>query len=465
MPVDTSIYNAFLQPQKSAIDYQNEYLGAQSQRQKIQQNAIGLQGAQASLADAQRVRDEQSGIRNALAALPATATPDDQVKALRSLGTPTALTQADTLATSYGKQQVDAATAREKTSIGAKNDNETAVSKHNQRLQALATVQSPEDAVQWALDGVKSGDIPAESLPIVLQKIGAAAQQPGGLERWLQRLAQAGQTVQQQREQSAPKPTEVRLGNVVKIIDTNGYSPTYGKEVTPALPIGESPDTAATNATTRRGQDMADKRAAAVMDQPEYKQGDDGTYYALPKKVAPGAQIAGQVVNGPDGKPLQGKATLTEGQGKATTFAARMQDAESTIQQLESKGVKGSDFRTIAAGNGLTNWLASDVGQQYRQAQENWVTANLRHESGAAIGKDEMAKDVRKFFASPGDSDAVIAQKDRARAVAIQGMLVQAGPGAKSVPGIVSNASAKPAAASADVPPDIQAIIDRHGKK
>src|SRR5258707_4994216 len=108
---------------------------------------------------------------------------------------------------------------------------------------------------------------------------------------------------------------------------------------------------------------------------------------------------------------------------------------------MEAKGISSSDFGTITAGSPFTNFWATPEGQRYRQGQENWVTANLRQESGAAIGKDEMNKDVRKYFPIPGDSQAVRDQKTRSRSVAVQGMLQQAGPGAKSVPGIVGAAA------------------------
>lgn len=177
--------------------------------------------------------------------------------------------------------------------------------------------------------------------------------------------------------------------------------------------------TAMNNAATTRGQDITDKRE----------------------------------------RELNGQKPLTESQGKATTFAARMGDAEDAIKSLEAGGVTGKNFRTIAAGSNFTNWLASPAGQQYRQAQENWVTANLRQESGAAIGKDEMEKDVRKFFPVPGDSDAVIVQKARSREVARQGMLTQAGPGAAKVPGIIKSAS------NTSVPDDIAELLKKHGGK
>jgi hypothetical protein len=160
-----------------------------------------------------------------------------------------------------------------------------------------------------------------------------------------------------------------------------------------------------------------------------------GGFISPPNKVNPQGAIT----------PLSGfvrpDKPLTEFQGKATTFAARMTDAESNIREMENKGISGSDFGTMTAGSPFTNFLATPEGQRYRQGQENWVTANLRQESGAAIGRDEMNKDIRKYFPIPGDSKEVIAQKTRSREVARQGMMQQAGPGAKSIPGIIGASS------------------------
>jgi hypothetical protein len=345
MPVDTSIYNGFLAPPKSALDYQNEFMGAQAQRQKIQQNAIGLQGAQASLADAQRVRDEQTGIRNALSTLPPTSTPDDQVKALRALGTPTALTTADTLATSYGNQQVAAATAKEKTSIAGKNDNETSIAKHQQHLQALAAVNTPEDAVQWALDGVKSGALPADGLPQALQKIGAAAQRPGGLDQWKSDTAKVGQTIQQQMEMTTPKPTEMRLGNVVKMLDTNPHSQTYGKEVVPAQQIGESPDTAATTAATRRGQDISQQTQYTLAGLgPDGKDAAGGTGGLSPAAIENAAARYNTDGTLPPslGRGQQGARDIRSIQNRAAELAMGTDPTQLRVNQLDAKSASGA---------------------------------------------------------------------------------------------------------------------------
>jgi hypothetical protein len=78
-----------------------------------------------------------------------------------------------------------------------------------------------------------------------------------------------------------------------------------------------------------------------------------------------------------------------------------------------------------------TNLLRSNDRQLYRQAQENWVRANLRKESGAVIGADEMAKEIENYFPQIGDGPGVIEQKRRSREAATQGMITSAGPGAE----------------------------------
>jgi hypothetical protein len=205
----------------------------------------------------------------------------------------------------------------------------------------------------------------------------------------------------------------------------------------------------ANTATTQAGED---RRAQG---QVKYETDGNGNMVALPVRAVAGSPITAQPVTS-NGAPLAGQSKMTESQGKATTFAARMQDAEGVIQRLEKAGTSGSDFRTMAAGSDLTNWAASPEGQDYRQAQENWVTANLRQESGAAIGKDEMGEGRSQVFPTPGDSASVREQKARARAVATQGMLQQAGPGAQQVPKILQQAGATPAGTPAAIPSRLQ---------
>jgi predicted thioesterase len=145
----------------------------------------------------------------------------------------------------------------------------------------------------------------------------------------------------------------------------------------------------------------------------------------------------------------------TEDQSKSAGFAYRMNLANQTFNQpiidpatqqplldrsgrpLTLESVYGVPSRTQAilraipsAGvtTGIANYLESEGRQQYRQAQMNWVRANLRAESGAVIGENEMADEIIKYFPQVDDKPATIRQKAEARRAAELAMQVRAGP-------------------------------------
>lgn len=154
---------------------------------------------------------------------------------------------------------------------------------------------------------------------------------------------------------------------------------------------------------------------------------------------------------GPDGQPIQQpSAKLNESQANATAFGARALDAQNTLRQLEASGTT-SGSRIIQGLNSVpmiggalgatmnTLGVASDQQQSYDQAQRNFISAVLRKESGAAISESEYANEGKKYFAQPGDSEATIAQKSRARDLAVEALKTQAGQGANLIPGIIAN--------------------------
>jgi hypothetical protein len=164
-------------------------------------------------------------------------------------------------------------------------------------------------------------------------------------------------------------------------------------------------------------------------------------------------------ITGPSGEPLVGKSSFTEDQGKSAGFALRMDEAKKLFnapvldpmtQQplvvggkqvtLESAfGAPGryqSIMRSIPSAGlttGIANITESSGRQQYRQAQENWVTANLRAESGAVIGIEEMEKEIKKYFPQVDDKPLVIEQKSKARRSAELAMEVRGGPALKTI--------------------------------
>lgn len=135
-------------------------------------------------------------------------------------------------------------------------------------------------------------------------------------------------------------------------------------------------------------------------------------------------------------KALMGTRPLTEVQGKATTFSMRQADASKIIDKMEAdKSFDPASIKVAMAaqtgwGSPVHNWMAGADPQKYEQARRNWVTANLRLESGAAIPPAELEQEYKKWFPVIGDSKEVIKQKTDARKVAEQALRMQAGPGA-----------------------------------
>lgn len=139
-------------------------------------------------------------------------------------------------------------------------------------------------------------------------------------------------------------------------------------------------------------------------------------------------------------------STPTGEENLSAGYARRMVEAEGLLAQAVARGYVPGNLRDAAAGavaggrdagfarRAAGNAAMSTEGQLYRQAQEDWVRAKLRRESGAVIGEEEMAREIQVYFPQPGDSEAVIAQKSEARRVATEAMRQGAGRAAPTVP-------------------------------
>jgi hypothetical protein len=173
---------------------------------------------------------------------------------------------------------------------------------------------------------------------------------------------------------------------------------------------------------------------------------------ALPMKGQPGMRAQPAIQQQAPGAPAQpngmppgaqqvGSQRFNDGQMKAANFANRMSLATKEVDQVVSgpDGVMGTadDYNPAntlehmraslptVGGVDLGNMAASPEFQRMLQAQRNWVSANLRQESGAAIPPEEMDNEIKKYFPQAGDSQPVLEQKARARKVAEQGMVAQ----------------------------------------
>jgi hypothetical protein len=167
--------------------------------------------------------------------------------------------------------------------------------------------------------------------------------------------------------------------------------------------------------------------------------GPDGKPIAVPPGVDPKEfrkRVTESVADAATGKK-------TEVQAKDEKFANKMELAEKVLTDVgdvEGASVRGRMLdATIPFTNTKmipgANYLQTDKYQQYRQAQDNFITALLRDESGAAIGTPEFVRYEKELFPQPGDGELVIKQKREARRIAIEGMKKGAGPGYKSPTG------------------------------
>jgi hypothetical protein len=132
------------------------------------------------------------------------------------------------------------------------------------------------------------------------------------------------------------------------------------------------------------------------------------------------------------GQPVGAKANdkpTTEGERVAGGYLLRMQRADELVNQFEKEGRPSYAVEAAAKVGGATGrrMVTGEVSQKYRQAQEDWVRAKLRKESGAVIAADEMDREIETYFPQPGEGEGVAKQKAAARKTAEEAMTLSAG--------------------------------------
>lgn len=150
--------------------------------------------------------------------------------------------------------------------------------------------------------------------------------------------------------------------------------------------------------------------------------------------------------NGSAGNPFSAGGKFNEGQGKAAGFTDRMLQSEGILSGVGGVGGvegQGSGASGVwggmmeAAGDapyiggvigGAANKMKSTDRQKFEQAKRDFVNAQLRRESGAAISPSEFDSANKQYFPTVGDSAEVIAQKAANRRAAIEAMGREGGP-------------------------------------
>jgi hypothetical protein len=125
----------------------------------------------------------------------------------------------------------------------------------------------------------------------------------------------------------------------------------------------------------------------------------------------------------PEAKPLN------ESQANAAGFANRLEMANDVLSSTLFKPTIGNQ---LGAAIPYSNAFLSNEQQKVEQAKREFINAQLRRESGAAIGSSEFDNANLQYFPQPGDKPDVLEQKARSRALAIKNMRGAAGPSSKA---------------------------------
>jgi hypothetical protein len=141
------------------------------------------------------------------------------------------------------------------------------------------------------------------------------------------------------------------------------------------------------------------------------------------------------------GNPFSAGGKFNNEQGKAAGFTDRMLQSEGILSGVApasneegppSPGVQDIGSSVTQTGlskiPGAGNFLISGERQKYEQAKRDFINAQLRRESGAAISPTEFESADKQYFPIPGDSPEVIKQKAANRRAAIEAMGREGGP-------------------------------------
>lgn len=114
-------------------------------------------------------------------------------------------------------------------------------------------------------------------------------------------------------------------------------------------------------------------------------------------------------------------------QALAATYGRRMEKADQVMRELEEKGYDRSNTVNAAFESMLPEALLNENRKKQNQAEDNFLNAVLRRESGAAISDSERESGSKQYFNRSGDSAEVKLQKAQNRAQAVLGLKTESG--------------------------------------
>jgi hypothetical protein len=184
----------------------------------------------------------------------------------------------------------------------------------------------------------------------------------------------------------------------------------------------------------KRAADRADEDKYVIKEQTDPNTG--ATSFVRVKTTGPEGPIStgGGALPSVPNNPF-GAGKFNGDQGKAAGFTDRMLQSEGILSGVTpaagsegppSHGVQDQGSSVAQTGlskiPGVGNFLISGDRQKYNQAKADFINAQLRRESGAAIAQSEFSNADKQYFPVPGDTPEVVKQKSANRRAAIEAM-------------------------------------------
>jgi hypothetical protein len=198
----------------------------------------------------------------------------------------------------------------------------------------------------------------------------------------------------------------------------------------------------AADAARARASDASAASSFASAARTRQAMGIDGAQFALQRA---GQWNPGGNAGGTGG--MAGPGKLTEGQGKDLVYYSRGRDSNALLEKLGNnllmtegnqgaRGILDSALQSLplVGGSGLVNSLVSSDRQQARQAANEFLSAILRKDTGAAITQQEFDIYGPTYLPMPGDSPATLQQKALARQGALEGIRAGLGTAQAAIP-------------------------------
>lgn len=128
---------------------------------------------------------------------------------------------------------------------------------------------------------------------------------------------------------------------------------------------------------------------------------------------------------------LQGQNSIvtpkgTDAQFTSAAYANRMEQAQTVFNKV-LPNIKNANPVTFKAQLLLPSYLQPPEVQEFAQATKNFITAQLRKESGAAISPEEFKTAYAQYIPAPGDSPEVLKQKEQNRLLNTKTLINAAG--------------------------------------